>query len=106
MIFKLKNKSMSYVKIVSKQEEITEHDNILSFFNSMSSSVYFPKSFNIKTTGTNKAGVSNYELQILTVGREDGSGKSFIFTATGYIKTGAGHRVPLADEIKGWIKFN
>jgi len=95
---------MSFLKIGGKQQQITHSDNLMNFFNSMCSSSFSPKSFNIMTDGNNENGTDKYELNIETVGREDGSGTSFYFTATGYALDGE-KKIPEAEKIDGYIKF-
>lgn len=101
---------MSYLKFEGgKQENITFQENLMRFISSFTSHAKKPISFTVATNsgtnGKNQNITQEYELQIISAQREDGSGTSFLFTATGHAIVGEA-KVPIPSEIKGYVKFN
>ncbi len=95
---------MSYLKVNNQQESIRTTGSYLSFLNSISSNSTSPDFFKVTTDGSNKANVDEYLLSIQEIKKEDGSGKSFMFKATGYAVKND-NRIPIAGNIEGYIRF-
>jgi hypothetical protein len=100
---------MSYLKFEGgKQENITFQENIMRFISSFTSHSKNPIPFTVAAitgkNGGNQNITAQYELQITSITREDGSGTSFLFNATGKCIL-QGSEVPIVGEIEGYLKF-